>query len=91
MKPERAIENLIRKTINRLILISDCADKEADRCAISRAIIALIKQIPQKVVNEKTSVGDYRCPNCNAAFIASAGTTQYCGNCGQALDWSDEK
>jgi hypothetical protein len=46
------------------------------------------------VKRETTPVGDYRCPNCNAAFIEALGRTNYCGNCGQKLDWSmssDEK
>ena len=37
---------------------------------------------------------EYRCPNCNAWFYTVArkeqklvGTTPYCGNCGQRLDW----
>ena len=27
------------------------------------------------------------CPNCRACFLDKS--TNYCGNCGQALDWSD--
>lgn len=31
----------------------------------------------------------FRCPNCNVAFILDFGITPFCGNCGQALDWSE--
>lgn len=42
---------------------------------------------PLPVKRERTAVGDYCCPACNAAFIDGAGTTPYCGNCGQRLAW----
>ena len=57
----------------------------------------LIKQVPRKPTKEHTLVGDYRCPNCNAAFFVldeheivdgvPVSSTPYCGNCGQKLDW----
>ncbi len=31
--------------------------------------------------------GNGCCPNCHAYFLDKL--TNYCGNCGQALDWSD--
>lgn len=49
---------------------------------------ATIEDVPVKPIYEKTLVGDYRCPNCNAAFIEAAGITPYCGNCGQRLNIS---
>ena len=55
------------------------------------ALIAEVERLtaPMKPIAERTLVGDYRCPNCNAAFITDMGITNYCGNCGQKLDWSD--
>jgi hypothetical protein len=50
----------------------------------------LVKHTPMKLKRETTLVGDYRCPRCNAAFIDGCGKTNYCGNCGQRLDWDDE-
>ena len=47
----------------------------------------LEKQIPKKPLEEHF-FGIGKCPNCNAAFLDKS--TKYCGNCGQALDWSDE-
>lgn len=32
---------------------------------------------------------EYRCPNCNYDLFANA--ENYCGNCGQAIDWSEEE
>jgi hypothetical protein len=47
------------------------------------------KQIPKKVV-EKKFVEDVNlnyCPCCNVRFIGWG--MKHCGECGQALDWSD--
>ena len=49
--------------------------------------IATVEPVAVKVKREHTPVGDYCCPNCAAAFITEAGLTNYCGNCGQRLDW----
>jgi len=55
-----------------------------------KAIInALEKQIPKKVVMQEIK-GDIElryCPCCNVRFIGWG--MKYCGECGQALDWSD--
>lgn len=53
------------------------------------AVSALEKQIPKKVV-EKNIVEDVSlnyCPYCNFRFIGWG--MKHCGECGQALDWSD--
>lgn len=39
---------------------------------------------PAKVKPYKPYKGS--CPNCGAVFLDSS--TKFCGNCGQALDWS---
>jgi hypothetical protein len=51
--------------------------------------ISLKKQIPQKLLEETKWYGNGKCPCCNAVFIDKS--TNYCGNCGQALDWGDDK
>lgn len=58
--------------------------------AFEKAIEALEKQIPKKVIREDVEVAelDY-CPNCKVSFFKSG--TAYCGACGQALDWSGNK
>lgn len=54
------------------------------------AIEALEKQIPkkttkiQRVPNGWLTYG--HCPNCDSF---TRNTLKYCGNCGQALDWSE--
>jgi hypothetical protein len=50
----------------------------------------VLKNMPMKIKRETTLVGDYRCPNCNAAFIDGLGKTKYCGNCGQRLNWGED-
>ena len=49
------------------------------------ALQALEKQIPKKIIDYgyKTRVGF--CPNCEAVV-----TSDFCDNCGQALDWSED-
>lgn len=59
----------------------------AESDTIEAAILAfeaLEKQVPQEPKAYKGYEG--QCPNCNAAFLDRS--TKYCGNCGQALDWS---
>ena len=49
------------------------------------AIVALDKQIPKKVTKSA-------CPSCNRIFLFRHGEKRkgdYCDNCGQALDWSE--
>lgn len=51
------------------------------------AIVALEKQIPKKVIFQSGFKGLRYCPCCNVRFIGWG--MKYCGECGQALDWSD--
>lgn len=55
------------------------------------AISALDKQIPKKVNISLKGTTDWNtkchCPNCHS--MVSHG--KYCTNCGQALDWEDNK
>lgn len=46
---------------------------------------ALEKQMAKKPLPHKGWEG--KCPTCGVIFLDR--TTNYCGNCGQALDWSD--
>ena len=53
--------------------------------AFETAIEALEKQIPKKVTK-------LACPSCNRFFLfrhSEKRKGDYCDNCGQALDWSD--
>lgn len=55
-----------------------------------KAIVeALKKQIPTEPLEENQYYGIGKCPSCGAVFLDKS--TKYCGNCGQALDWSDTK
>jgi len=48
-----------------------------------------VEPVAVKVLCEKTDVGNYRCPNCHAAFIINMDITNYCGHCGQKLLWEE--
>lgn len=53
--------------------------------AFETAIEALDKQIPKKVTKSA-------CPSCNRIFLfrhSEKRKGDYCDNCGQALDWSE--
>ena len=53
--------------------------------ALDMGIAALEKQIPKKVTKSA-------CPSCNRIFLfrhSEKRKGDYCDNCGQALDWSD--
>lgn len=54
--------------------------------ALDIAIKALEKHIPKKPLPDNKYYGNGKCPKCGAIFLTKS--THYCGNCGQALDWS---
>lgn len=53
------------------------------------AISALEKNIPKKPL--KAHGGAYRCPNCQMKHFNPDWIGTKCCDCGQALDWSDDK
>ena len=58
------------------------------------AISALDKQIPHKLKpNNSQSKGGCIpvCGKCNGIMDLEQGDLNYCPNCGQAIDWSDEE
>ena len=66
---------------------NDCKFTEDDYNANEMAIQALEKQIPKKPNTDDRYVM-YICPCCNDFVKVSH---NYCQNCGQKLDWSDEE
>ena len=68
---------------NRLM---QCSHMDNNRMkAFNMAIQALEKQVPKKVDE------DYCCPICHVCGIDDVGcTANYCSECGQKLDWSEE-
>ena len=79
-----------------LVLAGDDTSEEKVTEYAKKLDEALEKQTPKKVVEKKTWVGDYICPTCNAVFMTDkeglfGSRTNYCGNCGQKLDWGVEK
>lgn len=56
------------------------------------AIECIERQIPKKVIPNE--FGGYYCPGCKAFWGTKYGNfidTNYCPNCGQAVDWDVEK
>lgn len=66
----------------------DTCRAEGNECVEALAIQAIEKQIPKKVVmitthtDENGGSGFTVCPTCGYTVI-----NDYCGNCGQFLDW----
>ena len=60
--------------------------------ARDKACIALEKQEPMKVLEVETETVDMDfgiCPNCKVN-ISEGANRNFCGRCGQALDWSGD-
>ena len=62
-----------------------CSDNCPECNAMELAISALEKQIPKKPDLD----GGVYCTCCLHEFKENYDTTNYCQNCGQAIDWSD--
>lgn len=78
---ERAFELLNPDTIDDMEYTENEA-KEAMRIGMK----AVEKQIPKKPKREN---GNWNCPICGYSAIRISGQQKkYCGECGQALDWS---
>ena len=102
MKESEAIEKL--KNMRLYMQIedknNDCKFTEDDYKANDMAINALEKQIPKKLEYEADGyadgelVYDYaKCPICGHDFEYGINDwgCEYCSDCGQKLDWSDEE
>ena len=79
MTPQKAI-----KVLRLNIIFSPQSDvfREAAELAIS----ALEKTIPKKAVDYDGKIIVGLCPDCEAVV-----TSDFCDNCGQALDWSESE
>ena len=87
--PEK-VENIdvLREIIDELHYKVTCtvfSMHNRDRLKYKKVIDALDKQIPKKPKNREGTTYFY-CPCCDSNNIY-----EYCGDCGQAIDWSDEK
>ena len=94
MKENEAIKNI--KDI-----LAECTESEEAVCyvtgvdapALEMAINALKKQLPKKLKEHTQSQYGYIpvCGVCNGIMDLMQGDLNYCPNCGQKLDWSDEE
>lgn len=88
MTPEKAIKFLDEEIVRLegAPIINGCEMTDDWRgyleiCKLAKS--ALEKQIPKKPKNREGTTYFY-CPCCDSNNI-----NEYCGDCGQALDWSD--
>ena len=64
-----------------------------NKIVFDKILQALEKQEPMKVLNIETGTLDIDfgiCPNCNDK-VNEVADNNFCGNCGQALDWSGDE
>lgn len=89
-------ESEAKKTISLFRDEWDKNSKTANAKALDIAIKAIEKQIPKKPKNKKYSFYPHstllkskygKCPVCKSIQVDD----EYCANCGQKLDWSDEQ
>lgn len=84
MTPQEAI-----KTFKTVVVYAPEKYENKYYKAIMLAIEALEKQIAKKAKNvSDDGIERYVCENCNNLMHRKK---NYCDNCGQALDWSDDK
>lgn len=80
-----------RNDLEKLLLRGE---QPADK-VIALACKALEKQIPKKVILGYDERDSICCPNCKCELMSmdwyDHWKCNYCENCGQALDWSDEE
>lgn len=94
----KRIEKCVCASKQNQNLCNDDCKYSADKCAFSLAIQALEKQIPKKptydgdgYAPDGTFVWDeWLCPCCGERYEVDYDDYDYCPNCGQKLDWSDE-
>ena len=84
----------------RLELIEKCYRGEVEdyKQALELGVKALEKQIPKKPVYEGDGYADghlvydtWICPLCEKRYEVDYDDYDYCPDCGQKIDWSDEK
>ena len=83
MTLEEAIDFILNKI---QIDVRFCSDEDIKKteAALKLAISALEKQIPKKLKDD----GRLYCPICGRDVLLDR--FNYCPDCGQALDWSDD-
>lgn len=76
--------------------------KEACAHALKKAEKLAIEALGKQIAKRPTYEGDgydpegeliydtWRCPNCDKAYEVDYDEYDYCPNCGQRIDWSDE-
>lgn len=78
-------EEAFREVLNRVYRNTDDFEMRISKDCYKLIREALEKQIPKKVTKSA-------CPSCNRIFLfrhSEKRKGDYCDNCGQALDWSD--
>ena len=83
----------------RLELIEKCyrGENEDYKQALEIGVKALKKQIPKKPIVEYKNTNDYiteiewKCPICRTNYIELVPCGEWCNNCGNRIDWSDEE
>ena len=70
------------------LLISDCNPKWVNNCSAQAALMVAIKSLHRDISVEvkRTYYRNYVCPKCGLP-VSKHEDVNYCGTCGQRLDW----
>lgn len=89
MTVEKEVISQLKGLKNNLFLMNYAPTaKESKEKAISMAIESLRKNMAKKYIKQSISkLLEYsKCPSCDGLLHLNE---NFCGNCGQAIDWSD--
>ena len=76
-----------REAIEMFLRLTRISDGNKWEQAYDTAITALNKQVPEKAVTNGSTTETSYCPKCEYLCY---NYVNYCEQCGQKLDWSDE-
>lgn len=84
----------LSKSLKEMKCIDHIEQLDKDIDEIEKIFDKATPKKPINRINYRTDINAYYCPNCNG-FICNYydkdnERDDYCCNCGQALDWSDE-
>lgn len=93
-KYQEALNNLIKVSCPKGRCCKECDFEKICNCE-AKSYIDTLQELVDKVIPKKpdlfykTTSMLVKCPNCGT-WMNEGQDVNYCDNCGQAIDWSDE-
>lgn len=93
-KYQEALDRLVKHSCPQRTSCNEC-DMKGYCNRIAKDWIDVLQELVDKATPKKPiyneEIDEYRCKQCGHLVIEGWRAKNYCSNCGQALDWSDEK